>query len=109
MPIVSADLRIPKLFQGLADPSRLSLLYALVDGPRNVSELVEQTGLSQSNASNHLACLLGCGLVKREKDGRFHFYRHADDGVGVLLAAAERLVDDAAAGILECPHCGPGL
>jgi DNA-binding transcriptional regulator GbsR (MarR family) len=52
-----------KLFRGFADPSRLALLDALRQGERTVTELVAATGLSQPNASAHLACLRECGLV----------------------------------------------
>jgi DNA-binding transcriptional ArsR family regulator len=108
MPPVPTPSRLPerrrKLFHGLADPSRLELLYALTDGPRNVTELVERTGLGQSNASNHLACLLGCGLVARERRGRFSYYRLADDNVAALLAVADRLVAESATDILACPR-----
>src|SRR5687767_6883712 len=45
------------LLHGLADRSRLSLVEALARGARRVSDLVEETGLSQSNVSRHLACL----------------------------------------------------
>ncbi len=60
----SVDLQA-KLFRGFADPSRLSVLVALREGPLTVGEIVEATGLSQSNASNHLGCLRDCGLVGR--------------------------------------------
>lgn len=43
---------------------------ALRLGPRSANDVVEETGLSQPNASNHLACLLDCGLVAREQRGR---------------------------------------
>src|SRR3546814_11259866 len=43
-----------KLFRGPADASRLSILDALRTGPLSVGEIVAMTGLSQSNASNHL-------------------------------------------------------
>lgn len=101
--------RRAKLFHGLAEPSRLKILYALADGPLNVSEVVERTGLTQPNASNHLACLLGCGLVGRSRKGRFSYYRHADEDVTTLLAVADRIVSDSASTILECPHCGGGV
>ena len=52
-----------KLFRGFADPSRLAILEALRSTPLNVGEIVEATGLSQSNISNHLGCLRDCGLV----------------------------------------------
>lgn len=78
-----------KLFRGFADPSRLSILECLREEPRSVTEIVERTGLSQPNASNHLACLLDCGLVEREQRGRFAYYRTADARVGTLLALAD--------------------
>jgi len=101
--------RRAKLFHGLAEASRLKILYALADGPLNVSQVVDRTGLTQPNASNHLACLLGCGLVRRSREGRFTYYRHADDDVTTLLAVADRIVDGSASSILECPRCGCGL
>src|SRR3990172_4630441 len=91
-----------KLFRGLGDPSRLSILDALRNGPLTVSEIVEATGLSQSNASNHLACLRDCGLVVAEQAGRYVTYHLSDDRVGELLALAESLLADVARGVYEC-------
>ena len=60
-----------KLFRGFSDPSRLSILEALRDGPLAVGAIVEKTGLSQSNVSNHLRCLSDCGLVVSTPQGRY--------------------------------------
>ena len=101
--------RRAKLFHGLAEPSRLRILYALADGPLNVTQIARRAGLTQSNTSNHLACMLGCGLVTSERDGRFVFYRHADEHVSMLLSVADRIVSESARDILECPQCGTCL
>lgn len=93
-----------KLFRGLADPSRLAILEALRERPRTVSEIVEVSGLTQSNASNHLACLLDCGLVEREPRGRFAIYALADERVGRLLALGDELLIDGARGVYVCPR-----
>lgn len=93
-----------KLFRGFSDPSRLSILEALRDDARSVGELVEMTGLSQSNVSNHLACLLDCGLVLREPQGRRVIYRIADERVGTLLALADELLEEVAQGVYVCPR-----
>jgi DNA-binding transcriptional ArsR family regulator len=93
-----------KLFRGFSDPSRLSILEALREEARSVSEIVEITGLSQSNASNHLACLLDCGLVEREQQGRFAYYRLSDPRVGALLATADEILTDVARGVYVCPR-----
>lgn len=91
-----------KLFRGFADPSRLSIMEALRDGEMTVSEIVEATGHSQSNISNHLACLRGCGLVVAEQDGRYVRYRLSDPRVEELLALADELLADVARGVYEC-------
>ena len=93
-----------KLFRGFAEPSRLAILEALRSGPACVNELAEATGLAQSNASNHLACLLDCGLVEREPRGRFVFYRLADPRVAELLALADELLTEVAHGVHVCPR-----
>jgi len=43
----------------LADPKRIMILYTLVEGPRNVTELSEELGLPQPTTSRHLKVLLG--------------------------------------------------
>lgn len=91
-----------KLFRGLADPSRLAVLEALRDGPRSVSELVAGTGLSQSNASAHLACLSECGLVTRERRGKFVYYGIADKRVVKVLEEAEAILGEIGAHVFRC-------
>ncbi|HMN00109.1 MAG TPA: metalloregulator ArsR/SmtB family transcription factor [Anaerolineales bacterium] len=93
-----------KLFRGFADPSRLSILEALRDGERTVSELVQTTGLTQPNVSNHLSCLRDCGLVAARQQGRFAYYSLSDDRVAQLLLLADGLLADVARGVYECTH-----
>lgn len=91
-----------KLFRGLADPSRLAILEALRPGPASVGAIVERTALSQSNTSNHLACLHDCGLVTREARGRFVYYSLSDARVEELLSLAGTLLADVATGVAAC-------
>jgi DNA-binding transcriptional ArsR family regulator len=91
-----------RLFRGFSDASRLSILESLREGPRSVGDVVEATGLSQSNTSNHLACLHDCGLVRREQRGRHVIYGLSDDRVRALLELAESLLSDVARGVYEC-------
>lgn len=91
-----------KLFRGFSDPSRLSILEALRAGPLTVTELVEATGLNQSNASNHLGCLRDCGLVSREQQGRYVRYQLSDTRVATLLRLSNELLADVAKGVYEC-------
>jgi DNA-binding transcriptional ArsR family regulator len=53
----------------LADSTRLILLYALADGPRNVSELTEELGMPQPTVSRHLKTLRDRGMVVATRQG----------------------------------------
>jgi len=82
-----------RLFHGLSDPTRLSILLAILDGERGVSDIVASVGSSQSNVSNHLSCLKGCGLVvDRPGERRQVFYSIARPELRDVLVAAERLL-----------------
>jgi len=91
-----------KLFRGLSDYSRLSILQALRAGPLTVGEIVAATGLSQPNASNHLRCLSDCCLVASEQRGRFVQYRLSDPSIDRLLAMADEVLAGAEQGLNDC-------
>ena len=91
-----------KLFRGFSDPSRLAIVEALSAGPLTVTEIVEATGLSQPNTSNHLGCLRECGLVEFEQQSRFVRYRLADARVAAILNLADEVLAEHARGIYEC-------
>ncbi len=91
-----------KLFRGFSDPSRLLILETLRQGAMTVTEVVNATGLSQSNVSNHLGCLRDCGLVEVEQQGRFAQYRLNGQQVHELLDLADHLLADFAQDIYAC-------
>jgi DNA-binding transcriptional ArsR family regulator len=72
---------VAERFRALGEPARLQILQALREGERRVSELVEETGLAQANASKHLQLLHGLGFIERRKAGQNVYYRLADEGV----------------------------
>lgn len=90
-----------KFFRGMGDPARLGLLLRLRSGPSAAGDLARECGLSPSNASNHLQCLLECGLVGVEPRGRRNVYRLADPGIARLLAESERLLSSRMRSLIE--------
>ena len=70
-----------RLCSGISDPIRITILYALAEGPKNVSELTEILGLPQSTVSRHLAVLRDTSLAKAERSGRQVEYALADTRV----------------------------
>ncbi len=67
--------------QGLADPKRILLLYALADGPRRVTDLAEALSLPQPTVSHHLKILRERGLVTATQEGTAVYYALADERV----------------------------
>jgi DNA-binding transcriptional ArsR family regulator len=93
------------LFHGLSDRTRLSIRRALLEGERPVREIVDVVGSSQSNVSNHLACLRECGLVvDRPGERRQVFYAIAHPAVVDLLRASERLLADSGHKVELCEN-----
>ena len=91
-----------KLFRGLGDSTRLFILEALREGEKTTTEIVNETGQGQSNVSNHLACLLDCGLVQNRRQGKNIFYRISNKKVSKLLEESDAILSDIARGIYEC-------
>lgn len=91
-----------KLFRGLADPTRLSILESLRSGPRCVGDIAGATGLTQSNVSNHLACLKDCGLATSKRQGRYVHYQLSDPRVAELLESVDKLLTDVVQGMYAC-------
>lgn len=67
--------------QGLADPKRILLLYALAEGPRRVTDLAEMLDLPQPTVSHHLKILRERGLVTADQEGTAVYYALADERV----------------------------
>jgi DNA-binding transcriptional ArsR family regulator len=62
----------------LSDSTRLLILYALNDGPHNVTELTVELNLNQSTASRHLKILREHGLVHTTRHGTTITYEISD-------------------------------
>ena len=83
-------------FRMLADSTRLAILRALMEGEKNVTQVVEETGRNQANVSKHLKMLAEAGLVGRRKEGLQVFYRLDDPLVEKLCKlVCETIVQEA--------------
>jgi rhodanese-related sulfurtransferase/DNA-binding transcriptional ArsR family regulator len=75
----------------LGHAHRLDLLEHVAQGERSVETLAQRTGLSVANVSQHLQQLRRVGLVAARRDGKFIYYRLADNAVLDLLASLHRI------------------
>ena len=64
----------------------------LAEGPKSVSEIVEQSGLSQPLVSHHLKELKNSLIVKTERKSSFVFYELTEPTILELLRLTNQLV-----------------
>lgn len=79
--------------KAVAHPHRLELLEQLAQGERSVEVLADRIRVSIANASQHLQHMRRAGLVTARREGKFVFYRLAEDAVLDLLASVRRIAE----------------
>lgn len=72
----------------LSDPTRVRLLWEMLDGERSVNELADAVGKSPAGVSQHLAKLRLARLVRTRKQGNQVFYRIENSHAGQLVEDA---------------------
>lgn len=75
-------------FRMLADPTRLKILWVLLQREANVSTLSQLVDATPSAISQHLAKLRLAGLVGSRRDGTFIYYTATSAHVRRLLTEA---------------------
>ncbi|GAB4210304.1 MAG: metalloregulator ArsR/SmtB family transcription factor [Coleofasciculaceae cyanobacterium] len=65
-------------FKVLSEVSRLQVLCCLKSGARNVTSIIEATGLGQANVSKHLKVLMQAGMITRNPEGINVYYQISD-------------------------------
>lgn len=63
--------------KAISHPLRLKILCCLNDGELSVNEIVEKSGSSQSNISQHLSFLRDKKILSARRDANRMFYRIA--------------------------------
>lgn len=91
-----------KFFSGFANPTRYKIIELLMGGEKTVGEIVEALNASQSQISNHLACLKWCGFVNSRQDGKFVYYTITDSRVLEIVSLARSIVADNFEHISSC-------
>lgn len=77
----------------LGEPNRLRILYGLGLECRPVTDIINATGLAQTNVSFHLRVLREAGFVRAERRGAFIYYCLADPELLRILHDLMRWLD----------------
>ncbi|MDA8251934.1 MAG: metalloregulator ArsR/SmtB family transcription factor [Rhodospirillales bacterium] len=79
--------------QAIANGHRVELIELVAQGERSVEELARLSGLTVTNASQHLHLLRRAGLVVARRAGKHVLYRIAERDVVDLLMAVRRTAE----------------
>src|SRR5262245_11622937 len=91
-PVPRLDPDIARVAGALADPSRIAMLDALLDGSsRPIGALARHAGITAATASGHLRRLIDEQLVAVDRDGPSHRVRLASPEIAELLESIAAL------------------
>ncbi len=83
------------LFKVFGDSTRIRILYLLINGEKNVSDISDELSMNQSAVSHQLKTLKQSDLVKVRRDGKAMFYSLADSHVeSILKIGMEHIMED---------------
>ena len=77
---------LAELFKIFGDSTRIRILYDLMKGDKNVTEISEDLGMNQSAISHQLKILKDNNLVGNRREGKTMIYFLSDDHVYQILA-----------------------
>jgi len=75
-------------FRMLSDPTRMKIVWALLQGETSVACLAELVGAAPTAVSQHLSKLRLAGIVRGRRQGTYVYYTAADEHVRRLLTEA---------------------
>lgn len=90
-------------FRMLADPTRIKILWALLQGESSVACLAELVDAAPTAVSQHLAKLRLAGLVRGRREANYVYYSAADEHVRALLTESLFHADHADRGMPDHP------
>jgi ArsR family transcriptional regulator len=76
---------LAELFKIFGDPTRIRILYAMLDTERCVNDIAGVLEMSQSSVSHQLRILKTSKLVKSRREGKSIFYSLDDEHVRSIL------------------------
>ncbi|MCM1234086.1 MAG: metalloregulator ArsR/SmtB family transcription factor [Ruminococcus flavefaciens] len=76
---------LTEFFKMLGDPTRIQILFLLMEQDVCVSNLANRLDMTQSAVSHQLSLLKANKLVRQRRDGKMIFYTLVDDHVRTVI------------------------
>ena len=76
---------LTEFFKMLGDPTRIHLLFLLMEQEACVSDLAKRPGMTHSAVSHQLSLLKANKLMRQRTSGKMMFYTLVDDHVRIVI------------------------
>lgn len=83
--------KVSEIFDCLSSTIRLLIVCSLIDGEKSVGEIVDITGTTKGNISQHLRILEDNDIITGKKDGNRIFYSIKDKRIKELIKRVKKL------------------
>ena len=100
---VDIDIKM-KFLHGFSNKTRIQILDSIKEEEKTVSQIVDDLNGNQSNISQHLTCLKGCGLIVGRQDGKYVYYRVRNQLIRDLLTMFDVVLEDIENNIACCEN-----
>ena len=87
-------IELAELFKVFGDSTRIRILFDLMQGERNVTEITEDLAMNQSAISHQLKILKMAKLVSARREGKSMVYRLADEHVKTIIAMGKDHIEE---------------
>jgi ArsR family transcriptional regulator len=94
------------LLRAIANETRFAIISLLKEQPFSVGEICDKLEFEQSRVSHNLKCLLDCGFVNVEHDGRSRIYALDDKTIRPMLQLMEKHVERYKHHLIACRILG---
>lgn len=91
-----------KFIRGFSDKTRLQILECIKEKEKTVTQIVEEIQGNQSNISQHLACLKGCGIILGRQEGKYVYYGLSDEKIKDMLSMFDSVLSLVHKGVAKC-------
>lgn len=85
---------LAELFKVFGDSTRIKILYDLINGEKNVTEICEDLEMNQSAISHQLKLLKSSKLINSRREGKQMIYFLADDHVKTIIAMGKEHIEE---------------
>ena len=87
-------IELAELFKVFGDSTRIRILYDLIEGERNVTEIAEDLQMNQPAISHQLKILKTAKLINSRREGKMMIYSLADDHVKTIIAMGKEHIEE---------------